>query len=107
MNNLAKTQKHLINNVFLILNFVYLVKMFEKSYGTPYDFLRITKILKNHMVPSMIFLISPKYLKNHMVAPMTVFKKKSNPWFLSFFSLKKKINACFWSFFGNTKQIMS
>ena len=30
--------------------------MFEKSYGTSYDFLRITKILKkHHMIPPMIF----------------------------------------------------
>ena len=30
-------------------------EIFNISYGTPYDFLRITKILKKHMIPPMIF----------------------------------------------------
>ena len=46
------------------------IRISGNSYGTPYDFLRITKLLKKSYGPPYDFLKVIKILKNHLIPPM-------------------------------------
>ena len=69
-------------------DFLRITKILKKSYGTPYDFLRITKILKKLYGTPYDFLRIIKILKNHMIPPMLFDKTIQKYNIFAWYSLK-------------------